>query len=133
MAGLTSGCLGRGAQKLTWIYPIKSTNRKFPLAVLTVGLNPYRKFDDAYRNFIQLIADQISLGVNNALAYEEESENRLRLWRSWTKRKRCFLPISVMSSVRPLMLILGPLEELLNKNDINLNVSQKAKSGSHPP
>jgi hypothetical protein len=41
--------------------PIKAANKKFPLAILTIGLNPYRKFDTGYQNFVQLIADRISL------------------------------------------------------------------------
>lgn len=52
--------------------PVSGANKKFPLAVLSAALNPYRKFDDAYKNFVQLVADQISLEVNNVLILEEE-------------------------------------------------------------
>jgi GAF domain-containing protein len=52
--------------------PIKAANNKFPLAILTLGLNPYRKFDDTYRNFVQQIGDQVTLSINNVRAYDEE-------------------------------------------------------------
>jgi len=52
--------------------PVSGANKKFPLAVLSAALNPYRKFDDAYKNFVQLVADQISLEVSNVLILEEE-------------------------------------------------------------
>ena len=80
--------------------PIKAGNKKYPVAVLSVALNPYRNFDERYRNFIQLVADQISLEASNALAYEEERKQPKHL-RKLTGSKQTSSPTSRTSSVRP--------------------------------
>jgi PAS domain S-box-containing protein len=40
--------------------------------VLVVGLNPYRRFDDFYSGFIDLVTRQIGASLNQARAYEAE-------------------------------------------------------------
>lgn len=59
--------------------PVSGANKKFPLAVLSAALNPYRKFNDAYKNFVQLAADQVSLEVSNVLILEEERKRAAML------------------------------------------------------
>lgn len=106
--------------------PIQSANRKFPLALLAIGLNPYRKFDEAYRNFLQQIADRIALGLGNVMAYEEE-QRRLRVLEELDKAKTLFFTNISHEFRTPLMLMLGPLEELMNRRTPEWSEAEIAK------
>jgi PAS domain S-box-containing protein len=110
--------------------PIKAANKNYPLAVLTLGLNPYRKFDNAYRNFIQQIADQVTLNVNDALAYEEERKRKEAL-EEIDRAKTIFFTNISHEFRTPLTLMLGTIEEAIKdpetteSNLDKLNVAQR--------
>ena len=48
------------------VAPPPSPGRPEPAGFLVVGLNPHRALDDAYRGFVDLVADQIASGLVNA-------------------------------------------------------------------
>jgi signal transduction histidine kinase len=95
--------------------PLRPSGSRMPVAVLVAGLNPYRKFDDSYHNLFQLIADQVSLGLNNVFAYEEE-RNRSRSLEELDKSKTIFFSNISHEFRTPLTLMLGTIEESLKRS-----------------
>ena len=58
------------------VVPIAQQGQPRPAGVFVAGLNPYRPFDDAYRNFVGLVVGQMAAGLASARAYEDERRGR---------------------------------------------------------
>lgn len=69
--GIAAGTDARRARYALQV-PIIPPGQSEPAAVLVVGLDPYRPFDEQYRAFIELIAGQIGAGLANAQAYDAQ-------------------------------------------------------------
>ncbi len=96
--------------------PLCITSRDCPNAVLTIGLNPYRKYDPAYQSFVQLLTDQILQEMNNTQAMEMERK-RTEALLEIDKAKTVFFNNISHEFRTPLTLMLGPLEELMRKGE----------------
>ncbi|HEX9979094.1 MAG TPA: PAS domain S-box protein [Flavobacterium sp.] len=92
--------------------PIRISNSQLPCAVLSLGLNPYRKFDDSYQQFVRSIADQLTLEINNIHALQQERK-RAEALTEVDKAKTLFFNNISHEFRTPLTLMLGPLEDLL--------------------
>jgi signal transduction histidine kinase len=77
-------------------------------AALVVGLNPYRVLDDQYTNFLKLVATQISSGIANAEAYEQERRQEQKLMVSEKLAATGRLAATVAHEIN------NPLESVLN-------------------
>ncbi|MGA7538953.1 MAG: ATP-binding protein [Steroidobacteraceae bacterium] len=92
------------------VVPLREQAQSAVAGFLIAGLNPYLPFDEGYRGFVGLLADQIAAGIARARAYQQERRRAEALAEIDLAKTRFFSNVSHEFRT-PLALMLGPIDE----------------------
>ncbi len=120
---IPTGAWARPPQRAI-LLPINPSTQIGSSAVLIAALSPHRPYDDGYRDFLSLLASQIAAALTSAQAYEDERK-RAEALADLDRAKTVFFSNVSHEFRTPLTLMLGPLEDLLRRDQESLALADR--------
>lgn len=99
------------------ILPVHLSGREEPFGAMIAGVSARRALDEAYRSFYEQLAATYNTAISNVYAYEQE-QKRAEALAAIDRSKTAFFSNVSHEFRTPLTLMLGPLEDLLQQNDL---------------
>jgi signal transduction histidine kinase/DNA-binding response OmpR family regulator/serine phosphatase RsbU (regulator of sigma subunit) len=109
------------------LMPLTDGSGAQPVGLLVLGLNPHRPFDRQYEGFCSLLADQLSAALANARSHEIE-HRRAESLAELDRAKTAFLTNVSHEFRTPLALMMGPLEDALERAGHDLDLTERLET-----